>query len=367
MTKFCLVTGGLGFIGQHLVTLLLERGARVRILDLAEPQTRIEGVEYVTGSITDRPTVHSAMQGIDRVFHLAANAGLWSPRKQDFITINQTGTRTIMAEAMAANVEKVVHCSTESILKSVRRNGEKNMRHSSSQSDHQSSYPPNHQSDSQFGQNSPPIPTDESVHLTLEDMAGAYCRGKFVAEQEAFAAAKQGLPVVIVNPTVPIGPGDRRITPPTRMMLGFLNGTYPAYLNSTLNLIDARDVALGHLLAADKGDVGTRYILGHVNLQLGDLLQHLEAITGFPMPKRQVPYWLAYSVSFVQEFLADYVTKQAPAAPLTGVKLARSPMVFDNTKAKVELGLTLRPLEQSLQDAVADYQNRGLLTRPLPV
>ncbi|NER00250.1 MAG: NAD-dependent epimerase/dehydratase family protein, partial [Cyanothece sp. SIO2G6] len=199
MGKFCLVTGGLGFIGHHLVNLLLARGDRVRILDLATPTQRIAGVEYITGSITDQPTVQQAIQGIDWVFHLAANAGLWSPRKDEFVTINQTGTRNVMTAAIAANVEKVVHCSTESILKSVRR---------SPHSAHST--------------------TDESVTLTLDDMAGAYCRGKFVAEQEAFAAAEQGLPVVIVNPTVPIGPGDRRITPPTRMMLGFLNGTYPA-------------------------------------------------------------------------------------------------------------------------------------------
>lgn len=334
MQHHCLVTGGLGFIGQHLVQLLLNQGHAVRVLDLAKPLQTLDGVDYITGSITDRPIVHQAMRGVDRVFHLAANAGLWSPRKQDFITINQTGTRTIMEEALSAGVTKVVHCSTESILKSVRRSGQ-----------------------------AANGATDESVELTLDDMAGAYCRGKFVAEQEAFAAVKKGLPVVIVNPTVPIGPGDRRITPPTRMMLGFLNGTYPAYLNSTLNVIDARDVALGHILAADKGEVGTRYILGHVNLQLGELLRHLEILTDWPMPKRQVPYWLAYSVSFLQEVIADYVTQKAPSAPLTGVKLARSPMIFDNTKAKTELGLTLRPLEASLKDAIADYQHRGLLSR----
>ncbi|NEQ98880.1 MAG: NAD-dependent dehydratase, partial [Cyanothece sp. SIO2G6] len=181
------------------------------------------------------------------------------------------------------------------------------------------------------------------------------------------SAAEQGLPVVIVNPTVPIGPGDRRITPPTRMMLGFLNGTYPAYLNSTLNLIDARDVALGHILAAEKGKVGDRYILGHVNLQLGELLQQLERLSQFPMPKRQIPYWLAYSVSVMQEFVADYITKQPPAAPLTGVKLARSPLTFNNAKARTELGLSFRSLDDSLKDAIADYQNRGLLTRPLPL
>ncbi len=332
----CLVTGGLGFIGHHLVALLQERGHSVRILDLATPQTRQPDIDYVTGSITDADAVQRATQGVQQVYHLAANAGLWSPRKSEFVTINQTGTRNVMEAAIASGVERVVHCSTESILKSVKRpalneaNGGK---------------------------------TDETVSLTLEDMAGAYCRGKFVAEQEAFAAAARGLSVVIVNPTVPIGPGDRRITPPTRMMLGFLNGDYPAYLNSTLNLIDARDVALGHVLAAEKGTPGERYILGNANLTLGELLRHLEAITGLPLPKRQIPYWLAFGVSAVQEFIADNFTKSPPSAPLTGVKLARSPMRFDNTKAQRRLGLTFRPLEDSLKDAVDDYRERGLLTR----
>ncbi|MEB3213752.1 MAG: NAD-dependent epimerase/dehydratase family protein [Leptolyngbyaceae bacterium] len=339
MGKRCLVTGGLGFIGQHLVTLLLDRGDRVRIFDLATPTDRIDGVEYVTGNITDRPAVENAMQGIDHVFHLAANAGLWSPHKDEFITINQSGTRNVMDAALSHGVERVVHCSTESILKSVRTTS---------------------QSIASTPSADKPL-IDESIQLTLEDMAGAYCRGKFVAEQEAFAAARRGLPVVIVNPTVPIGPGDRRITPPTRMMLGFLNGKYPAYLNSTLNLIDARDVALGHILAANKGIPGERYILGNANIQLGELLDLLEELSGVTMPKRQIPYWIALTVSSIQEFIADTLTKKPPQAPLTGVKLARSPMMFNNTKAQTELGLTFRPLRESLKDAIADYHRRGLL------
>ena len=337
MGKHCLVTGGLGFIGQHLVQLLLGQGDTIRIFDLASPNEKIDGVEYITGNITDRPAIENAMDEVDQVFHLAANAGLWSPRKQDFVTINQAGTRNVMDAALNHNVERVVHCSTESILKSVRRQ------------------PGKPQSDCEE--------INESIQLTLEDMSGAYCRGKFVAEQEAFAAVQKGLPVVIVNPTVPIGPGDRRITPPTRMMLGFLNGTYPAYLNSTLNLIDARDVALGHILAAEKGNPGERYILGNANLQLGELLIFLEELTGLSMPKRQIPYWLALAVSTVQEFIADTLTKKPPQAPLTGVKLARSPMLFDNTKAQVELGLSFRPIQESLKDAIADYRQRGLLLR----
>ncbi|MEO0949429.1 MAG: NAD-dependent epimerase/dehydratase family protein [Cyanobacteria bacterium J06641_5] len=332
--KRCLVTGGLGFIGQHVVDLLLAEGHRVRILDLNAPESPIPGVEYVQGSIVDADLVGQAMQGVNWVFHLAANAGLWARRKQDFLTINQTGTRNIMVAAQEADVDRVVHTSTESILKTDKR---------------------------KIG--SPEGDTDESVELTFEDMVGPYCQGKFLAEQEALAAAKRGLPVVVVNPTIPIGPGDRRITPPSRMILGFLNGDYPAFLNSTLNVIDARDVAMGHLLAAQKGRVGERYLLGNANLELKALLELLAELTGLPLPQRQIPYWLAFGVSAVQEFVADWITHSPPQAPFTGVRLARSPMRFNSQKAQAELGLQCRPVRESLADAIRWYQQRGLLQR----
>lgn len=336
MAKQCLVTGGLGFIGQHVTDLLLEAGHAVRILDLAAPETAIAGVEYCQGSIVDATLVGRAMEGVHWVFHLAANAGLWSPRKQEFLTINQTGTRNIMTAAREAGVERVVHTSTESILKTDKR---------------------------QLGPTDGD--TDESVALTFADMVGPYCQGKFLAEQEALAAARRGLPVVVVNPTIPIGPGDRRITPPSRMILGFLNGDYPAFLNSTLNVVDARDVAMGHLLAAQKGRVGERYLLGNANLELKALLELLTELTGLPLPRRQIPYWLAFGVSAVQEFVADRITHSPPAAPLTGVRLARSPMRFSSQKAQQELGLQCRPVRESLADAIRWYQQRGLLRREI--
>lgn len=336
MAKNVLVTGGLGFIGQYVVDLLRSRQDAVRILDVAQPEHRLPDVDYVTGSIVDRVCVAQAMQGIQEVYHLAANAGLWSPRKQDFLTVNQMGTRTVLEEAEAAGVERVVHTSTESILKSYRRKYDATTE------------------------------TDESVRLTFDDMPGPYCQGKFLAEQEAFAAAARGLPVVIVNPTIPIGPGDRRLTPPSRMILGFLNGTYPAYLESTLNMIDARDVALGHLLAGEKGRPGERYILGHINLPLSELLSILEELTGWPMPRRRVPYWFALTVSAVGEWVADYLTHKPPVSPLTGVRLARSPLLFSNAKAREELGLTFRPLRDSLRDAIDWYGERQLLRRAWP-
>lgn len=342
MSKICLVTGGLGFIGQYVVHELLQRGETVRILDLAKPEQPIPGVAYIQGSITDGALVSTAMENVDWVFHLAANAGLWSPRKQDFLSVNQIGTCAVMTAAEAAGVQRVVHTSTESILKTDRKQNRKIQSKRAS-----------------MGKGL----IDESVRLTFDDMVGAYCQGKYLAEQEAFAAAERGLPVVIVNPTIPIGPGDRRLTPPSRMILGFLNGDYPAFLNSSLNMVDARDVALGHILAAEKGRVGERYLLGNTNLRLQELLQILQTLTGRSMPQRQVPYWLAFAVSVVQEFIADHITHQPPQAPLTGVRLAGSPMSFSSDKARRELGFIGRPVQASLSDAIEWYGRQGLLQR----
>ena len=206
MAKKVLVTGGLGFIGRHLVDLLLARGDSVRILDIAEPIDPIPEVEYIRGSIVDRDLVSRSMKEVQIVFHLAAIAGLWAPRKREFIAVNQLGTKNVLEAALETpSLEKVVHTSTESILKSYRHR------------DNQTQI-------------------NESVKLTLQDMPGPYCQGKFLAEQEAFKAAQRGLPVVIVNPTVPLGSGDYRLTPPTRMILGFLNGDYPAFLDCTLTV-----------------------------------------------------------------------------------------------------------------------------------
>ncbi|MEL6902288.1 MAG: SDR family oxidoreductase [Cyanobacteria bacterium J06606_4] len=255
-------------------------------------------------------------------------------------------------------MQRVVHTSTESILKTDRKRETRSIENGTGQKHEEQNI-----GQAKGGTLSEEALIDESVQLSFEDMVGAYCQGKYLAEQEAFSAAERGLPVVIVNPTIPIGPGDHRLTPPSRMILGFLNGDYPAFLNSSLNMVDARDVAIGHLLAAEKGRAGERYLLGNTNLQLKVLLQILNEITGLPMPRRQVPYWLAYAVSVVQEFIADHVTHKPPQAPLTGVRLAGSPMSFSSEKARRELGFVGRPVELSLRQAVDWYRERGLLTR----
>jgi dihydroflavonol-4-reductase len=333
-----LVTGGCGFLGCHLVSLLSARGDRVRILDLrdwpASPAMPLPAnVEMRLGSIRDRTAVARASAGVDRVFHLAANPNLWAANPNVFHEVNYEGTCRVIEAAAAANVSRFVYTSTESILKNINA-----------------------------PRKSMSAMIDENVRHSVEDVPGPYCRSKFRAEEAAQVAANHGMPLVIVNPTMPIGPGDFLLTPPIKMILGFLNGTTPAYLDCDFNLVDARDAALGHLLAAERGRIGQRYILGHENLNLVNLLHELERLTGLPMPRRRIPYWLAYLSALVCEGIANF-TKKPPLAPLTGVRLARSSMAFDCRKARTELNWQCRPFVQSLQDTVADLQRRGLLQR----
>lgn len=325
-----LVTGGAGFIGRHLVRLLRGRGEQVRVLDLE--RLSLDGVESIQGSILDRDTLRRALRGVDRVYHLAADPNLWASDKHHFDRVNHQGTRILLEEAARCDIERFVHTSTESILAGV-------------------------------GRRSDPMQTaiDGAHPLRLEDMPGPYCRSKYLAEQAALQACTQGLPVVVVNPTLPVGPEDIHITPPTRMLLGFLNRTTPAYLNSGFNLVDVRDVALGHFLAAERGRIGERYVLGGTNLMLGELLQMLRELTGIAMPRLRVPYCLALGAGLVSEFVADHLTRRPPVAPLAGVRLAASPMFFDSSKAKRELGFVPSPIRTALADAIEWLRETGAL------
>jgi dihydroflavonol-4-reductase len=335
--RHILVTGGCGFIGRHLVSLLSARGDHVRVLDLADWPRAADplppNVEMRQGSIRDKAALARACMGVDTVFHLAANPNLWAPDPNTFHEVNYEGTQRVLEAAANARVSRFVYTSTESILKNI----------NAPRASHAALI-------------------DEKVSHGEEDVPGPYCLSKYRAEQAALAAARTGQPVVIVNPTMPIGPGDLTLTPPTRMILGFLNGTTPAYLACDFNLVDARDAALGHLLAAQYGRVGERYILGNENLSLGHLLKELARLTDLSMPKSRVPYWLAYVSALVSEGLAN-ITKKPPMAPLTGVRLARSSMAFDCSKAQEELRWQCRPLQQSLIDTIRDLDRRGLLTR----
>ena len=328
MSRLSLVTGGGGFVGRHLVRLLHERGERVRVLDLAGAPGLPAEVEVIAGSILDPDTLRRAMAGAASVYHLAANPNLWAPDPEIFMTTNYRGTQAVLAAAAEMRPERIIYTSTESILKSYRHPATETL--------------------------------DENVSWTVDDMPGPYCRSKFLAEQAALAAARNGLPVIVVNPTLPIGPGDVHLTPPTRMLLDFLTGRAPAYLDCDFNLADVRTVALGHILAAEKGRIGERYILGGRNIGVPELLKLLGRLSGRPMPSRRIPYWVAWSLAAASETLS-IVTKRPPLAPLTGVRLARTPMRFDSGKAIRELGLPETPLETSLRDALAWFAEQRLL------
>lgn len=329
-----LIIGGAGFIGRALVEELLDQNKdTIRVLDLRDLPGALAGrVDYIRGSILDDQQLQAAMQGCDSVFHLAAIPELWLPDKRNYLRVNTEGTRRVLNAAARANVSRLVYTSTESIVAGT------------------------HKSRSH---------ANESTRASLRDMPGPYCRSKFLAEQAAFKAAREGLPVVIVNPTLPIGAGDERLTPPSRMLLGFLNGEYPAYLDSAFNLIHVRDIARGHRLAAERGTPGQRYMLAGENFRLSELLQLLNELTGIKMPCRRIPWSLAYVFAALSEGVADYITRKPPSAPLTGVRLARHPMFFDNQRARRELGLAVTPIRQALTEAVQDFQQRGLLNREL--
>ena len=342
-----LVTGGAGFVGTAVARCVAAEGVPVRVLDPALPTEPHPGVDYRQGSILEPADLQSAFEDVDLVFHLAANPNLWAPRASDFMALNLEGTRRVLAAARAAGVRRLVHTSTESVLKAPRAG-----RHAPAAA--------KAKPQAQLEAQPEPRPIDERVDNRLEDMPGPYCRSKYLAEAAAREAAAEGLPVVIVNPTLPVGPGDTRMTPPTRMLRDFLNGRHPAYLEFCMNMADVRDVAHGHWLAALYGEVGERYILGGHNLTMSHLLEVLRGLTGRPMPTRQIPYSLALGVAHVSEWWAA-LTGKPPEATVTGVRIAGSPMRFDNTKARQDLGFTVRPLEDSLTDAIAWLAENGHL------
>ncbi|WMJ09064.1 NAD-dependent epimerase/dehydratase family protein [Nitrosomonas sp. sh817] len=328
-----LVTGGGGFIGSHLVRQLQENGDIVRVLELPDVPLPAN-VEVVRGTICDPHVVRKALKGVQRLYHLAGNPNLWAQKKSDFNRVNFEGTRTIFAEAAKHDLEVIVYTSTESI---VTGNALRN------------------------------VPAFSALECQLNEMPGPYCKSKLLAELEALKAAESGLPVVIVAPTLPVGPGDRSITPPTRMILDFLNVKTPAYLDCRFNMADVRDIAQGHILAAARGKPGQRYILGNENITLGQLLTWIEEITGLLMPKKRIPYGLALIAAVVSEFVADYMTHKPPMAPLAGVRLARYPMHFDCSKAVNDLGLPQNSVRQAVADEIEWLLDSGLVMRRLPL
>lgn len=322
------VTGGGGFIGRHLVQQLVDRGETVRVIE--KPGVRVArtpGVEVAFADIRDRAAVREAMRGATRVYHLAANPQLWTRRRGHFRQVNYLGAVNVLDEALAAGAERVLHCSTESILTRARQTAA----------------------------------IAEDQHVSVRDVVGPYCRSKHFAEVYARRLADEGNPVVIVNPTLPVGPGDAGRSPPTRMILDCCRGKRSAYLDADLNLIDVRDVADGMVRAMDRGRFGTRYLLGAENWSVKRVFDFLADECGLPRPRWAVPYPVALAAAYVGELIADVFTGRPPAADVTGVKLARRTMAFDPSRSLAELGLTPRPVRDSLRETIAWFRTVGWL------
>ncbi len=322
-----LVTGANGFVGCHVVRALRARGAAVRALVRKGADLRaLEGLdcEMCWGDLRDRESVENAMRGCDEVYHVAADYRLWLLDPAPMYATNVEGTKNVLAAARRTGVSRIVHTSTVGALG---------------------------------------IPADgpgrEDTPVVLDDMVGHYKRSKFLAEQEALLAAREGLPVVIVNPSTPIGALDFKPTPTGRIVADFLNRRMPAFMDTGLNLVDVEDVAAGHLLAAERGAVGEKYILGGENLTLEELLGRLATLSGLPAPKIRVPYAVAWTFALGAEAFARTVTRRPPRASLTEVRMARKRMFFDSSKARMALGYAPRPLEPALARAIEFFGEIG--------
>jgi dihydroflavonol-4-reductase len=322
-----LVTGGTGFVGSHVVRALVAKERSVRCLVRAgSRRDNLEGlpVETVVGDLTDPVSLARALAGVETLYHVAADYRLWARDPQELYRANAGGTESILAAAAAAGVEKVVYTSSVAAL----------------------------------GLMEDGSPGDETTPVVRDRIIGHYKKSKYDAERVALAWAARGLPVVIVNPSTPIGERDIKPTPTGQMIVDFLNRKMPAYVDTGLNLVDVRDVAAGHLAAAERGRPGERYILGNRDMTLKEILDMLERLTGLPAPKVRVPHWVPLSVAAITTGVAR-VTGRAPRISLESVRMSTHRMFFDAGKAVRELGLAETPVEEPLARAVAWFREKG--------
>jgi dihydroflavonol-4-reductase len=322
------VTGGAGFIGRHLVKRLVELGQSVRVLErpgAVVDHLPLEKIELVWADVRDRQAVARAVRGCAEVYHLAANPNLWAQPRGLFRQVNFRGAVNVIEEALEAGARRVLHTSTESVLTRARQ--------------------------------TTAITEDQVVRA--EDVIGPYCRSKYLAERHALKLGRGGAPVLVVNPTLPIGPGDLGRSPPTQMMLDCCRGKRREYVEADLNLIDVRDVVEGMVRAMERGRPGRRYLLGAENWSILKVFTHLARLTGLPPPRWAVPYPVALVAACVSEVIADVWTHRPPAATLTGVQLTRRRMHFDAGRSLAELGLQPRPVAESLAETVAWFRSAG--------
>jgi dihydroflavonol-4-reductase len=322
-----LVTGASGFIGSHVARLLVARGDRVRVFHRGTANLRpLDGltVERVEGDLRNQASAERAVQGVARVFHVAADYRLWSKDPHEIYESNVEGTRNLLEAARRAGVECFIHTSSVATIAVPRRG---------------------------------PLP-NEGTRAALDEMIGHYKRSKFLAEQEALRESRNGLPVVVVNPTTPVGPGDWKPTPTGRIILDFLNGKMPAYVDTGLNVVPVEDVAAGHLLAAERGRVGERYILGGRNMNLKGILEVLSAVSGRPCPRLRIPHTVALAAGYL-DHLVSFLSGREPQIPLEGVRMARHKMFVDCSKATRDLHFQAGSVEAALERAVRWYADNN--------
>jgi len=318
-----LVTGAAGFLGSHVTRQLVARGEEVRVLIRASSSNRAISdlpLEYVTGDLRDARSLERAMKGVQRVFHVAADYRLWAKRSQDIYDSNVGGTKNLLAAAKAAGVAQLIYTSTVATIAVDR----------------------------------PELP-NEFTDSKLEEMIGHYKRSKWMAEQEALKAAKEGLPLLVAMPTTPVGPWDWKPTPTGKIILDFLNGKMPGYVETGLNFVGVEECAAGHLLVAERGKVGERYLLGAENLTLKEMLDTLAKITSLPAPGMKIPHGVALGVAYVESTLSRLVGRE-PQIPVEGVKIAQHKMFVDCSRAQKELGFQPGPVAAALERAVRWYQ-----------
>jgi dihydroflavonol-4-reductase len=333
----CFVTGASGFIGANLVHELLSRGNWVK--GVLRPGSDLRGLngadfETIKADLSNRGELVAAMRGCDWCFHVAASYHLWLRDYAPMYSANVEGTRNVIEAAVAAGCSRIVYTSSVGCIGLPKEI------------------------------NATVTPTDETAPVSEAQMTNPYKLSKWRAELVARELAAKGAPVVIVNPSAPVGPRDVRPTPTGQFLVDFLNRKMPAYLDTGLNWVHVSDVVAGHILAAAKGRIGERYILGHAqgNWTMEQTLQVLEEITGVPAPKMLIPYWVALSAAHVNEAIA-HCTGKPPKAPLAGVRMAKYKMWYNPAKAVRELGLPQTPLPQALADAVAWFRANGCVRR----
>lgn len=322
------VTGATGFVGANLVQLLLDQGYAVRLLVRpSAPRDNLPPlgprVELVEGDLL-APSLVEQLKGSRYLFHVAAHYTLWQRDRNQLYQSNVLGTRNILAAAKIAGIERTVYTSSVAAI----------------------------------GVSGSDRSVDEIHQSPPEKLVGHYKKSKYWAEQEAIAAAQSGQDVVIVNPSTPIGPRDIKPTPTGDIILRFLQRRMPAYVDTGLNLIHVEDVAWGHLRALERGVAGRRYILGHQNMSLKEMLEILSEITGLPAPSRTVPLWLPLTVAWVEEMLLAKVGYR-PTVPIDGVRMSAKPMYYDASRAIAELGLPQTPIDRALREAVEWFRANG--------